>query len=124
MGLLGHMFGGLRMKDPVQGSAQVVSCSGHRGDRLMQNCRLQLVVRGDGVPAKAIEHHGLVHRERWPSPGMTLPVTVDRANPNRVRVRWREVESSRDRALRSAAELTSARRPDSEEPGGGGTPPR
>lgn len=113
MGLLGHMFGDLRMKDPVRGTAQVVSCSAHRGDGATQGCRMQLVVRGKGVPAKAIEHHGLVHRKRWPSPGMTLPVTVDRANPNRVRVEWDEVESSRERALRSAEELATTMRGES-----------
>lgn len=42
MGLLGDMFKGLRMKDPVRGSAQVVSCTGHRGDGIWQNCRMQL----------------------------------------------------------------------------------
>ena len=108
MGLLGHMFGGLRMKDPVRGTAQVVSCNGHRGHGVTQNCRMQLVVRGDGVPAKAIEHSGHVHLKRWPSPGMTLPVLVDRANPNRVRVEWGDVESLAERARRGAEALVAS----------------
>ncbi len=91
MGLLGDMFGGRRMRDPVRGTAQVVSCTDHRGHGVRQSCRMQLMVRGEGVPAKAIEHSGLVHLRYWPSPGMTLPVTVDRANPQRVRVEWQEL---------------------------------
>ena len=121
MGLLGDMFGGLRMKDPVRGTAQVVSCTGYQGNGVMQNCRMQLVVQGEGVPAKAIEHSGLVHRKRWPSAGMTLPVTVDRANPERVKVEWDEVESSRDRAEAAAEGLAATIR--GEGPGQGGTGP-
>lgn len=94
MGLLGDLFGGLRMKEPVRGTAQVVACTGHRGDSLMQNCRMQLVVQGEGVPARTMEHSGVVHLKRWPSPGMTLPVIVDRANPQRVKVEWDEVGPS------------------------------
>jgi hypothetical protein len=93
MGLLGDMFGGRRMKDPVRGTAQVVSCTDHRGDGVRQRCRMQLVVRADDVPAKAVEHFGPVHLRYWPSPGMTLPVTVDRANPDRVKVEWQEVRA-------------------------------
>jgi hypothetical protein len=86
------MFGGLRMKDPVRGTAQVVSCTGHRGAALRQNCHMTLVVQAEDVPAKAVEHSGLVHFRRWPSPGMTLPVTIDRANPERLKVEWDEVQ--------------------------------
>jgi hypothetical protein len=91
MGRLGDMFAGLRMKEPVRGTAQVVSCTSHLGDGVTQNCRMQLVVQAEGVPAKAVEHSGPVHYKRWPSPGVTLPVTVDRANPERLKVEWEEV---------------------------------
>lgn len=107
MGLLGDMFGGLRMKDPVRGTAQVVSCTSHRGDGVMQNCRMQLVVRAEGVPAKAVEHSGLVHYKSWPAPGMTVPVTVDRANPERLKVEWDEIESPSDRAEATAEDLAA-----------------
>ena len=122
MGLLGDLFGGLRMKDPVRGTAQVVSCTGHRGDGAMQNCRMQLVVQADGVPAKAVQHSCLVHYSRWPSPGITLPVTVDRSNPGRLKVEWDEVRSTTDRADAAAEDLASAMRGDPIVPSGGITP--
>lgn len=109
MGLLGDMFGGLRMKDPVRGTAQVVSCTAHHGDGVMQSCRMQLVVQAEGVPAKAVEHSAPVHRKRWPSPGLTVPVTVDRSNPERLKVEWDEIESSGDRADAAAEGLASLR---------------
>ncbi|MGI8945690.1 MAG: hypothetical protein ACR2GL_05555 [Thermoleophilaceae bacterium] len=122
MGVLGDMLGSLRMKDPVRGTAQVVSCSGHRGRGVMQRCRMRLVVRGDRIPAKAIEHSGLVHRTRWPAPGMTLPVTIDRADPTRVKVAWDEVESSRERADRGAEELAATMRDDGDGSDAGAPP--
>jgi hypothetical protein len=61
MGLLGDLFGGSRIKDPVRGSAQVVSATGHHGRGIWQNCRMQLVVQADGVPATAVEHDALAH---------------------------------------------------------------
>ena len=88
MGLLDSLFGDQRMSDPVRGSAQVVSCSANRGRGVYQNCHLQLVVQAEGVPARAVEQQTLVHRSRWPFHGMTLPATVDRANPNHVRIEW------------------------------------
>jgi hypothetical protein len=43
-----------------------------------------------------------VHRSRWPSPGMTLPATIDRANPSNVRIEWDEVPNARARARQRA----------------------
>jgi len=122
MGLLGDIFKGASMKDPVQGTAQVVSCTGYRGRGVMQNCRMQLVVQAEGVPATAVEHSGLVHNQRWPSPGMTLPVTVDRADPQRINIEWDEVSSSRDRAQQTAEGMAAAMRGEGGAPAGGMPP--
>jgi hypothetical protein len=116
VGLLGDMFKGVRMKEPVRGQAQVVSCSGYRGDGVFQNCRMQLVVSADGVPPTAVQHNELVNRNRWPTPGMPLPVTVDRSNPQKLKIEWDEVESSRDRGARNAEAMAAAMR------GEGGAP--
>jgi hypothetical protein len=124
MGLLGDLFGGRRMRDPVRGTAQVVSCTGHRGEGVMQSCRMQLVVQADGVPAKALEHSELVHYTRWPSPGITLPVTVDRSNPARLKVEWDEVASTRDRAEAAAEDLAGEKRDEPVVPTGGGITPQ
>ena len=110
MGLLDSLFGVRRMSDPVRGSAQVVSCSANRGRGVYQSCHLQLVVQAEGVPARAVEQQTLVHRSRWPFPGMTLPATVDRANPTHVRIEWDELPDARDRARQTAEGMAAAMR--------------
>ena len=102
MGLLYRLFGGGVIRDPVRGTAEVVSCSDHRGRADLEKCRLQLVVTAEDVPATAVEQQAVVHRSRWPSPGMTLPATIDRANPSHVRIEWDEVPDVRARARQRA----------------------
>ena len=108
MGLLDSLFGDQRMSDPVRGSAQVVSSSANRGRGVYQNRHLQLVVQAEGVPARAVEQQTLVHRSRWPFPGMTLPATVDRANPTHVRIECDELPDAAT-APRQAAEADRPR---------------
>ena len=119
MGLLDGIFGG-GMKDPVRGSAQVVSATGYHGRGIYQSCTMQIVVQAEGVPATAVKFEGLVHNKRWPRPGMVLPVTVDRADPQNVKIEWDEVEHSGERAAASAEQLAAAMR--GEAPAGGGIP--
>jgi len=102
MGLLDRLFGGGTIRDPARGTAEVVSCSDHRGRADMEKCRLQLVVTAEDVPATAVEQQALVHRSRWPSPGMTLPATIDRANPSNVRIEWDKVPDARARERQRA----------------------
>ena len=118
MGLLDGLMGG-RMKDPVRGMAQVVSCSAWT-EGIMQNCHMNLIVHADGVPATAVELNKLVHNQKWPSPGMTLPVTVDRANPQKVKVEWDELQDSRDRTRQSAQDMAAAMRGEQPAAGLGG----
>ena len=110
MGLFDSLFGGARMSDPVRGTAQVVSCSANRGRGVYQNCHLQLVVQAEGVPVRAVEQQTLVHRSRWPFPGMTLPATIDRANPANVRIDWDAMPDARDRARQTAEGMAAALR--------------
>ena len=119
MGLFGDMFKGLRMKDPVRGQAQVVSCSVWRGGS-WSNCSLQLVVQAEGVPPTSMRKTDMVRADRWPMPGMTLPVTVDRAKPERVKIEWDDVESSRDRSERNAEALAATMRGEAPTGGFGG----
>jgi hypothetical protein len=110
MGLLDSLFGGGRMTDPVRGTAQVVSCSANRGRGVYQYCQLQLVVSAEGVPATAVEQQILVHRSRWPVPGMALPATIDRAKPQSVRIEWDELPDARDRARQTAERMAATMR--------------
>jgi hypothetical protein len=107
----------MRMKEPVRGTAQVVSATAHRGDSSWQDIRMTLTVRAEGVPPTAIEHKCMCRADRWPSPGDVLPVTVDATKPERLKVEWDEVESARDRAWRTATDMAAA------EQGGGAAQP-
>lgn len=117
MGLKDLFKRGGGMKDPVRGTAQVVSATMHHGRGIYQNCQMQLVVQADGVPATAISFSGLVHQKRWPSSGMVLPVTVDRAEPQKVRIEWDDVQASDERSRDNAERLAAFMR--GEAPAGG-----
>lgn len=94
---------GTRIKDPVRGTAEVVARSVMpRGSRYA-NCRMSLVVEVPGEAKRAAEHHDLkVPCAKWPEPGQVLPLSVDRARPDRMRIEWDEVptaaEVARERA--------------------------
>ena len=116
MGLFDKLFKGANLQDPVRGTAQVVSCSGYRGDGVYQNGHMELVIQAEGIPAKAVQFQGLMHRNRWPHPGMVLPVSVDRADPSRFRIEWDEVQSGHERGQQAAEAIAAAMRGE----GGGG----
>ncbi|MDQ3935440.1 MAG: hypothetical protein M3340_12510 [Actinomycetota bacterium] len=106
------LFTKLRMKEPVRGTAQVVSTTGYRGDSSWQDIRLTLVVEAEGVPATPVVHRGICRADRWPTPGDVLPVTVDRRKPKRLKVEWDEVRSARDSAWDLATEIAERQRRD------------
>ena len=101
------LFTKMRMKEPVRGTAQVVSATANRGDSSWQDIRMTLMVQGDGVPPTAVEHRCICRADRWPTPGDTLPVTVDATKPKRLKVEWDEVESARDRAWETAQQMAA-----------------
>ena len=107
----------MRMKEPVRGTAQVVSATAHRGDSSWQDIRMTLTVRAEGVPPTAVVHRCICRADRWPTPGDTLPVTLDARKPERLKVEWDEVQSARDRAWETAQQMAAA------EAGGGGIDP-
>ncbi len=118
MGLLGDMFGGMKMKDPVEGTVQIVSCTGYH-EGVMANCRMQLVVQAEGIEPTAVEHSELVHNKRWPHPGMTLPAKIDRADPTRVKIDWKAIPDSQERAQDSAESIAAAMRGEGGDAGAG-----
>ena len=99
MGLFGK-----RMKDPVRGTAHVTGSS-LPPHATHGNCRMTLVVQAEGMEPYSVEHHSLVTPvSKWPHAGTTLPVTVDRANPEKVKIEWDEVTSGdEDAAARAEA---------------------
>ena len=107
MGLMGDWLRGKRMKDPVRGTAQVVACSRMTQAAVASNCVMNLVVSADGLPATPVEHEAIVRQDRWPHGGQVLPVTVDRADPTRLKVEWDEVRSHEDRIAEQAEALAA-----------------
>jgi hypothetical protein len=86
------------MKDPVAGQAVVVSVENVLPTANPVMFRGKLVVSGDGVTKTTIEHKERYWRkgresivEIWPSVGKTVPVTVDRADPTRIRLDWDQI---------------------------------
>jgi hypothetical protein len=91
-----------RMKDPVAGQALVVSVKAILPNANPVTFQGKLVVSADGVAKTTVEHKerywrkGTVGKdvsvsEIWPNAGQTVPVTVDRANPTRVRLDWDQI---------------------------------
>jgi hypothetical protein len=97
------------MKDPVRGTARVVAASElDRGTIGSTDCSMHLIVQAEGLPATAVEHTDwTTPTEKWPCAGMTLPVTVDRADPDEIRIEWDEVSRTQD-VLRAETETLAA----------------
>jgi hypothetical protein len=95
------------MKDPVDGTAQVVGSTQPPDSASSANVNLNLVVQADGVPATSVEHTCMAPTKKWPYPGETLPVTFDRADPTRLKVRWDDVPESGDVARQQAEALAA-----------------
>jgi hypothetical protein len=105
MGLLGDWAKSKRMKQPVQGTAQVVSASMPPYDATSSNCSMHLVVSAEGIEPTPVEHSAMVSVKRWPTSGMTLPVTVDQADPTRLKVDWDDVQTNDQTAMQQAAQM-------------------
>jgi hypothetical protein len=105
MGLLGDSFKAMRMKDPVDGTAQVVGSTQPPDNATSSNVNLTVVVQAEGVPATSVEFSCIAPTKKWPFPGETLPVTVDRADPERIKVRWDDVPEAADVSKQQAEAL-------------------
>jgi Short C-terminal domain len=107
MGLLGDSFKAMRMKDPVDGTAQVVSSTQAPDHATSANVKLNVVVQAEGMEATSVEFSCIAPTKKWPFPGETLPVTVDRADPTRIKVSWDDVPDSGDVAKQQADALAA-----------------
>ena len=105
MGLLGDWVKSKRMSQPVRGTAQVVSASMPPYDATSANCSMHLVVSGEGLEPTPIEHTAMASVKRWPTPGVTLPVTVDLADPTRLKIHWDDVPTGDQTAMQQAEQM-------------------
>lgn len=109
-----------RIKDPVYGTAQVVSGTRPPESATSGNVRLQLVVQAEGIPPYSTEVHCLAPTKKWPFPGETLPVVVSQADPHKLKIVWDDVVPHADRGRAQAEQLAAAMRG---EPGAGAVDP-
>src|SRR5262245_8502584 len=96
------------MKDPVDGTAQVVGSTQPPDSATSGNVNLTVVVQADGVEATSVEFSCIAPTKKWPFPGETLPVSVDRADPTRIRVRWGDVPEAGDVAKQQADSIAAS----------------
>jgi hypothetical protein len=109
MGLISKLLE-KRMKDPVEGTAQVVSGNMLAGNALSGNYNITCVVSADGVEPQAVIHKGQGTSRKWPQAGMTLPIVIDRANPTRFVIKWGQVETTRQQNTDEVDALNAAMR--------------
>jgi len=105
MGLFGDWAKSKRMSQPVPGTAQVVSSTMPAESSSSSNCSMSLVVSAEGMEPTAVEHTAMAKTKRWPSPGMNLPVTVDLADPTRLKIHWDQVQTNRESAQQQAEQI-------------------
>jgi hypothetical protein len=117
VGLLGDAWKARKMKDPVDGTAQVVGSTQPPDSASSANVNLTLVVQAEGVEATSIEHSCIAPTKKWPYPGATVPVTFDRTDPDRLKIRWDEIPEAGAQAKQQADALAAQLNQ-----GGGGAP--
>jgi hypothetical protein len=105
MGLLGDWVKSKRMSQPARGTAQVVSASMPPYEATSSNCSMSLVVSAEGLEPTPVEHTAMASVKRWPTPGTTLPVTVDLADPTRLKIHWDDVQTNKESAMEQAAQM-------------------
>jgi hypothetical protein len=98
-----------RVKDPVEGTAQVVSCSGgSQENAAFFRCWMSLVLTAPGLEPHPVETTKLVRSTKRPSPGMVLPVTIDRARPDRFEIDWDRVPTRKEVARHQTEQAANA----------------
>jgi hypothetical protein len=85
------------IRDGVTGSAVVQSSSVPNDEALSYNVSMWLDVYVEGREPYRVKHECMVKAGKHPWPGTTLPVVVDRENPNRLNVRWDEIKTVDER---------------------------
>lgn len=95
----------VEIDDPVQGILEVTSASQPSARAIHQSFEVTGVIHVEGQPAQAVSHSGLVKTDRYPTPGVKLPVTVSASDPTKFRIEWHQVSSDADRGRLVAEEL-------------------
>jgi hypothetical protein len=99
-----------RMADPVPGVFLVTAAAMPSRRAVWHMTRITGVISADGVEPAAAQYGGLIRTAHWPSPGSSLPVIVDRANPGNFAIQWDQLAARGDSALANAEALAAAMR--------------
>ena len=115
---MGLLDGLKRIKDPVRGSAQIVSMTRPPDHASSANCRMQLVVSVPGHPSFAIDDEYMVKIKKWPNPGQTLPIEASQSDPGKFKILWDEIVPWDEQGASQAQRLAEAMNQQPTAPGG------
>jgi hypothetical protein len=96
-----------RIKDPIQGTAQVVSTTRPPDAATSGSCRMHLVVTVPGHQSFAVDDQYVVKVKKWPSAGDTLPIEASQSQPGKFKILWDEVVSWEVAAAQQAQQLAA-----------------
>lgn len=86
-----------KLRDPVRGTARVLSATGADPSARFTPIDMMLVVQAPGVSATSVMFKQSAARtKKFPFPGQVIPVEVDRTEPTRVRVIWDEMPTQEE----------------------------
>lgn len=83
--------------------------SQHGGQGKYSNCSLELLISAPGIESfQASAKKTVLETSRRPQPGEQIPVDVDRSDPTRFEVAWKELPTTKERMSMRAEQLKSA----------------
>ena len=85
------------IKDGLKGIAVVQSSSMPTPEAQLYNATIWLDVTVEGREPYRVKHECMVKAGKHPWPGQTLPVVVDRENPERIDIQWKELQTVDER---------------------------
>ena len=85
------------IKDGLKGVGVVQSSSVPTPEAQMYNATIWLDVTVEGREPYRVKHECMVKAGKHPWPGQTLPVVVDRGNPERIDIQWQELQTVDER---------------------------
>jgi hypothetical protein len=101
---LGSAVGG-GMAQPTRGTMHVVGCSAIERHAMIAPCTIAYAIEAPGIPAFSGQGTFYAQTQRWPQPGINLPVVFDAANPAHVDIDWEHAPRPIDMASGAAQQL-------------------
>lgn len=99
-----------KMRDPVPGSLLITEAGPPSRNAVFHLNHVTGVITADGIEATAVQFVGLIRTSNWRRPGLSLPVTVDRADPTRFAIEWGQLGSPTEEAMEQATRLATQMR--------------